>query len=362
MEVEFLSNMRYELYVSESQWSDWKEKLGKFGAYYERALQLLQAEDLRSSMPVTPTYPSLSQKLPSPPFTNHNSSPLHTRHTSYPNPTPIQSAGPYLPRSPIRHYRNPVLEQLERKRSIDHSADLPPAKRMQHASQSMQFPSTIPTPTSSTLSSGSFPLLTPESSASGPFSMGDSQIGNHFVPRLPIPKIQTNMASTNQLAPISIPTTRAMSTVYASSATNTWPQPLTPISSVPPLSTGLYNNSIPSLDGSRADQSTYSSNHASPSYHVTTPSRQGLSPSYFLTHRSSPYRPVRAVNTLLIPPPSASMANAAREIPFEQIHYQPLSKGASDLRLGPLPYFHHDGMQQSNVSTPIALQQYAYRV
>lgn len=37
MEVEFLSNMRYNLFVSENAWDAWIAQLAKYYEYYERA-------------------------------------------------------------------------------------------------------------------------------------------------------------------------------------------------------------------------------------------------------------------------------------------------------------------------------------
>ena len=56
MEVEFLSNMRYGLYVGEPEWRHWHTKLGRFWAYWSRA----------STMPLAPS-PSLLLVRPSPP-------------------------------------------------------------------------------------------------------------------------------------------------------------------------------------------------------------------------------------------------------------------------------------------------------
>jgi len=196
------------------------------------------------------------------------------------------------------------------------------------------------------------------SSSSVPFS-DDGRHGSR-VPRLPIPKIQTTttgMLPSSHLAPISFPSSRAMSTVYPNTST-AWSQPVTPVSASLPMVPNLYQNPIPSLGDHSRDHSNYASAQASPSYGAATPTR--LSPSYFLTNRSSPYRPVRGVNTLLIPPPSASMQNVARNIPSEQMYYQPLSKAAAERRTGPVPYYQPEGWQQSNTSTPVPLQ-YGYR-
>jgi hypothetical protein len=55
-----------------------------------------------------------------------------------------------------------------------------------------------------------------------------------------------------------------------------------------------------------------------------------------LQQRSSPYRPVRPPNTLLYPPPSASMHNFTTNT--DQMHYQPLGK-RNDYRTGIVPEY-----------------------
>jgi hypothetical protein len=350
--------MRYDLYVSESEWAGWKVKLGKFGAFYEVASKFPSTGELKSSGPLTPVSQTFPHKLPSPPSAHHMA-PLYPTNSYASLPNPIATA-PHLPRSPSRHYRNPVLEQLERKRSMDFTTELPPAKRMYQAPSSISPDSTVHTPSTSVETPGSGSAYTPSSSASMTTFPEDGRTAGSRVPRLPIPRIQTTTASLNpHLAPISFPAPRAMSTVYPN-ASQTWSQPATPVSAVPPMPTNLYQNPIPNLGDNSRDHSNYASAQASPSYGAVTPTRSGLSPSYFLTHRSSPYRPVRGVNTLLIPPPSASMQNATRNIPFDQMHYQPLSKTVTERRIGPVPYYQPDGWQ-SNASTQLPVQPYGYR-
>jgi len=220
--------------------------------------------------------------------------------------------------------------------------------------------STLYTQTNPAQITGTGSAYPPAPSSSMTTFPDSGQMGSR-VPRLPVPKIQTTTSqSITQLAPISFPASRAMSTVYPNTST-AWSQPVTPVSAVPTQLTNLYQNPIPNLADSSRDHSNYASAQASPSYGTITPTRSGLSPSYFLTHRASPYRPVRGVNTLLIPPPSASMQNAARNLPFDQMHYQPLSKATTERRTGPVPYYQSDPWQQSNASTPLPPQQYAYR-
>jgi len=179
-------------------------------------------------------------------------------------------------------------------------------------------------------------------------------------PRLDIPRLPTSIPPPPiaHPTPLSAQSNRSMSAVYPT-ATTSYSHPVTPISSVPQ---NLFQNSIPSLGDGHRSISNYPSAHTSPSngYHTTTPTLPGLSPSYFLTHRTSPYRPVRHVNTLLIPPPPAALQMPVRNISAEQIHYQPLSKSTTERRTGLLPFFQPEGWQQSNVSTPVAQQYHQF--
>lgn len=357
MEVEFLSNMRYDLYVSKEEWKSWNTLLGKFGQFYERASRPSQT-DSRSSAPVTPITQTFSNKLPSPPATYHGQ-PTYSSQSHAPTlPNPLAIV-PHLQRSPVRQQRNPVLEQLERKRSMDFATDLPPAKRFHPApnSASNQIPPTL-TPTGSSYTPNTLPALTPES-----FRMGPNQFGNQLsscmqLPRLPMPRIEsTRNLSSAHLAPLSLPASRAMSTVYPQGPMAS-AQPITPVSAGPPNGLNQYHTSNPSLADGTRQHSNYPSSNASPATLAYNAVRPGLSPSYFLTNRSSPYRPVRGVNTLLIPPPSASMQYPARNMAHDQIHYQPLSKAGAERRSGPLPYMASNAWYHSNQTTPQMPQAY----
>ena len=348
--------MRYNMFVSGEEWTEWKEKLGRFGTYYERAAQLLQAELSRPTLPVTPTYPEFPQKLHSPPSANLTASP-HRHYSPHPNfPGPV----PHYTGSPAKHYRNPLLEQIERKRSIDYSNDLPPVKRTHYNSNNVSPTNELSTMAPTNLYPNNFNAQIPGSFAQNSNSFSAPPVDNSNFARLPIPRIHTNVMPPHPLAPLSIPTSRAMSTVYHPTSATSWSQPATPNNLVP-LNTNPYNYSGLSVDGTK-DLTPFSSTYASPSYQIPTPSRPGLSPSYFLTHRSSPYRPVRAVNTLLNYPPSASLANPAGDVRMEQIHYQPLSKAASDIRYGPLPYHYPEGIHPSNASTPMSYSLASYQL
>ncbi|OAL32428.1 hypothetical protein AYO22_00450 [Fonsecaea multimorphosa] len=359
MEVEFLSNMRYALYASAAEWSEWKSKLGRFGAFYEKASKLPLVDESRANgtTPVTPTAQSFPQKLPSPPSTHHSVSPygvspsLNTHYPVLPHPS---SAATQLPSSPLRQQVGLRGYHQERKRSADYSTELPPAKRQQFTGQLSEHignrANSLP------YTAGSLRV-----SPTRPTGLADLGVPATLpdIPRLDIPRVPPSLPLSNaQNTLLPGQPNRPLSIVYPA-ASGTYSHPVTPISAVPQ---SLFQNPVPSLgDGSRS-VTTLPSAHTSPSngYNTATPTLPGLSPSYFLTHRTSPYRPVRHVNTLLIPPPSAALQMPVRNVTSDQIHYHPLSKVMTERRSGPLPNFHPDGWQHSNVSTPIAQHQYPF--
>lgn len=351
MEVEFLSNMRYDLYVSAEEWKDWKAKLGRLGSFYEKASRF----DSRSTpAPVTPTVPTVPHKLPSPPSTHSASSIFTNGNGSYMGlPNPMLNA-PQLRGSPSRSQRYGSADIIDqRKRSLDMGSDLPPAKRMHYSSPQYQNVDRHRTPST-------YPpvIMTGSMSVPPALDAGSMASSNGDVPRLPMPRLPVSTAAMNngQLAPLNLPVSRAMAQVYPPTSTAAWSNPLTPGSQQ-----GLYQQPIPSLGDHSRSQSAVNSNRTSPNGYTTiTPILPGLSPSYFLTNRQSPYRPVRHVNTLLIPPPSAALQNQARTVSHEQMHYQPLSKVNFERRSGPVPYHQPEGWQQSNANTPLT-QQYPYR-
>jgi hypothetical protein len=357
MEVEFLSNMRYDLYASAAEWSEWKAKLGRFGAFYNKASKVPLTEENQGSLaPVTPTSQSFSHKLPSPPSTHHSTNTfassgfVNSPYPTLPHPSPSTIQ---LPNSPLRAPYGAHAQYEDRKRSLDLSAELPPAKRR---------PQTVQLPGLTNANVPQFPYApssargSPTHTSTAGSEMPSMSLG---VSRMDLSRVPTPATHfPGQLAPLSVPVNRAMSSVYPNTTVG-YSQPVTPISAIP---LNLFQNPIPNLGDPSRSISNYPSAHTSPSagYHTNTATLPGLSPSYFLTNRTSPYRPVRHVNTLLIPPPSAALQMPTRNVPADQIHYQPLSKVASQRLPGPLPFMQNDGWQQSNVSTPTFHQQYPF--
>ncbi|KAJ6013651.1 hypothetical protein N7540_008242 [Penicillium herquei] len=343
MEVEFLSNIRYDLFASEAEWDRWHTKLGLFADYFNTA-SMLPIESETPSLRISPPRlqpQSPSSKLPSPPSDKF-------RPQSQPNW--------YMP-VPGLAYPTPQLGDVagaSRKRTRDDENELQPMKRIARPNSNLglaparlTIPSnglnTIPIPTLP-------PVLTP---TAAPVAQGPA---NGNITRLPPPNL--NPPPTSNSMPHSIPSTAVsqlpipslMGPAYNRSSHWMQPQQM-PSAAVPPVA---YNvPSISELARHHPTQFSVSSSTVSPAvsaYSVHTPQTH-LSPSFFLANRNSPYRPVRSVHTLLIPPPSTSMQQQ-RSVPFDHMHYQPLSKGSVDRKTGLLPYIPAEPWFQSQVNQP----------
>ena len=307
--------MRYTLFSSEEEWKEWHLKLGKFSDYYDKASRT-QAGPRNLALPV-PHF-NIPRDLPSPPAST-NTSPSFLNHRS-PNaaalPHPL-SIPPYLPA------RNPSPENdprlWPRKRSLEDNTLEPPSKR----------------PNSLSASAASSSTLTPSTLNNTP-----------PVPRLPMPNLSISngpsqhgySSSSGQLP---IPSGRAMSTVFPP---NLRPQKAMQLPSLPPPNHPTHPSSTKPATSAdfHSGQIPYTSATSTPSptsYHFPQHTPNGLSPSGWPAPRNSPYKPVRGVNTLLVPPPSASIQNHPQNVSYGQMHYQPLGKPISERRTGVLPYF-----------------------
>ncbi|KAI5241927.1 hypothetical protein E4T42_07844 [Aureobasidium subglaciale] len=286
MEVEFLSNMKYALFTSAEEWGLWQSRLGRFASFFDRA-----------SRPM----PQLPHTLPSPPTSNHTSPPYYSASNN-----PLTQSFPQY-QSPLAQLPD-LASQLSRKRSLDAYTE-PPAKRMTPA---------YPPP---------------------------AQIHSQYAPRvtlpslaLPQPQSQHSQHLHPQLPPIN----------YSHLPMNQVTQPpisWTPATSIPaPIShatTPIGMTSMPQSVVQSRHQSPFPTSAAgSPTDGHYQPAGQAhlsqLSPSYFLAQRNSPYRPVRGVSTLLVPPPSRAMQQP-QNVQREQMHYQPLGR-PQERQQGRLPY------------------------
>jgi hypothetical protein len=370
MEVEFLSNVRYNLFVSKEEWTHWHSKLGCFANFFDKASRMPFETDLPPTTPVFQISPTLqplssgwkslpaspSSKLPSPPASNHLQPPQMWG-------APSNGVSSYRAHTPPRHLPNIEFPPYPRKRSWEAEMDDHPSKRMAipNSYSSMSgVTSTMPVLPPVATSSGNMPYvptlgvpvprLPPHSSISGSMS-------NNVIPPTTMPT-----AASQQLP---LPNVRAMSTVFNPATTWSQPMPAATTAVTPQVMNpmALYNQTVSLPDPNRR-QSPYPTGTpvatASPStaYPIHTPQTH-LSPSIFLFNRNSPYRPVRAVNTLLIPPPSASL-HQPRNLSMDQMHYQPLGKTATDRRTGVLPYLHHEAWPQGPIAQPNFLPSQTY--
>ena len=332
MEVEFLSNMRYTLYASERKWNEWHVKLGKFSDYYDKASRTRLETTPRSLALPTPLF-NMPPNLPSPPVSQHTSPPFLTNpspnNPSLPHPLSMPPyLAPTIP-SPVMPKPEADLKPWSRKRSLDDHSSEQPSKRLSSLGPSEASSTTL---TPSTVRDNSSPM-----------------------PRLSMPNL--SISTGNQYsghgpssAQLPMPSGRAMSTVFP--GPNRWPQNGMLPSLQPPsyFSHPGSTKSCSPMTEQPNRQSPYDSATPSPtSFHFPqhqTPN--GLSPSGFPAPRNSPYKPIRSVNTLLVPPPSASMHNHSQNISFDQMHYQPLGKPVSERRTGVLPYLPFDTWSQSH--------------
>jgi hypothetical protein len=154
---------------------------------------------------------------------------------------------------------------------------------------------------------------------------------------------------------------RAMATVYQPTAPNSMvPQPVAapvPTSTAPPAMGGgpfagqtlttHQQFGTPTKRHSPGSLGAFTSSPMAepfgPASAVHTPLAHtplANSPSIYLQHRNSPYKPIRHVNTLLYPPPSASLEQYHLPVPLQpaQMHYQPLGR-RNDLRTGVVPEY-----------------------
>lgn len=322
MEVEFLSNMRYTLYASEAEWKAWHLKLGKFWNYFDMASKNPPEEATKIVNLPAPIF-NHRPDLPSPPASTQTSPPFANHIGNQPYTHPL-----YFPTalSPSTHLPEVDFKIFGRKRSHDDPSQEQPSKRV-----------------SLSQSAGSTCTLTPST----------IQGITPTMPRLPMPNVSIPANNSygayqgSSPAQLSIPS-RSMSTAFP--GPSRWPQN----GMLPSLQPSSYFSgaSISPMNEWPSRRSPYPPGSATPSptsnvfpQSYQTPNQP--SPSGYPTSRSSPYKPVRSVNTLLVPPPSASMHDPPQHLGFDQMHYQPLGKPMSERRAGVLPYMHHDNRSQS---------------
>ncbi|KAK4539495.1 hypothetical protein LTR36_010893 [Oleoguttula mirabilis] len=342
MEVEFLSNMKYCLFTSAEDWAKWQSLLGKFAAFVERASKP------QPPAPILPPASSLylPMALPSPPASNQASPPYasdlvhngfaYATNTQH-GPTPVPSPLAVLPLANAG-------QQNALKRSRDDYSTEPPPKRLASGYQSYNSPSPY------------------AAGATAPSQ--DQQVSRLTLPSLDIPSNSVPFShypqlpsQGQQLPPINVPA-RAMAMVYPNASTQAPASRLATSSGPCPVPQSQMHSQHQSRQHSPYPGSAVASPTASvpPSATSLHPPVQ-VSPTYFLQQRSSPYRPVHNVSTLLYPPPSGALLPRSQNVEHSQMHYQPLSKPSQQQQTGRLPYIAQnvwiDGNNHQQPMTPV---------
>ncbi|KAL2259959.1 hypothetical protein VTK26DRAFT_6184 [Humicola hyalothermophila] len=384
MEVEFLSNLRYSLLVSADEWERWLDTLAGFWSY----LELAQRPPPSSLSPLhipSPGNRSFASPLPSPtgppPPTPSFSSAGHLVNPESPAEIPFRAhaqgfPAPYVANNAASPLALKPQPQPYLKRSLpEEDATEPPAKRMsrvpvvgsgqplaqQVPSQGQlgpQNPRNVPVlrsrPTPGVaieqgrLAVPSLTLNTTQvSTAPTPAAQPQPYAGATYAPSQP---------SSLSLPPL-VPGIRAMSTVYPPTTIPSLQSTPTACSAVTPttsynssMSYGTPSKRLSPRNALAANTTPYAGSSPlidPPSQHMGNGgSASGLhtpishSPSVYLQHRNSPYKPVRHVNTLLYPPPSAFLQQYHLPNPVlpNQMHYRPVGKRA-EYRTGIVPEF-----------------------
>ncbi|XP_044718907.1 cyclin domain-containing protein [Hirsutella rhossiliensis] len=341
MEVEFLSNMRYNLLASKEEWEGWLVKLSCFYEYYERARHL-PASPIRNPSPTNnvfsspipsptatalPGFPDMSPYTPSALSTYSPSSctskTLSAYHT---NPTSPLSAKPSMNLA------------VTRKRSPDQDLADHPAKRQILSRAGHGAPNLVMNArTNCPVDAARLPV--PQLSIvtnQGRNLAGAYTAVNGYPPQMP--GTSQHIVS---LPPLQ-PGIRAISTVYQSNPVTTMaqqsampasagtPMPTTPFQIAPLAGHATMNYGTPTKHHSPGNLAPFGS----------SPLVEHLGPGVYLQQRASPYKPIRHVNTLLYPPPSASLDQYHLSVPVQpnQMHYQPLGR-RHDVRTGVVPEF-----------------------
>jgi hypothetical protein len=381
MEVEFLSNMRYSLLVSAEEWEQWLDKLTKFWSYLELAQQTRSPTPSPLLVP-SPTHRSYVSPLHSPtvPLTPGGPSAAHS--LALQSPSLANNSQNWQASYGSNNAASPAVPkpepQLYRKRSfpLDDLVE-PPAKRVSRipAGQGMvpsqapvEYPSAAPAPQAQPQ-----PQPQPQPGLALPAAVAPAQPRpapgpDHARSQVPsltlntaqaasIPVTQTQPYAPAAYAPpqpsLSLPPlasgVRAMAMVYPtttyapSQAVPATCGAVTPTASFPPMSYGTPTKRLSPQNALSAFPGSSPLVMANP---MTNGSASGLhtpvshSPSIYLQQRNSPYKPVRHVNTLLYPPPSAFLQQYHLPNPVlpNQMHYQPLGK-RNEYRTGIVPEF-----------------------
>ncbi|PTB81889.1 hypothetical protein M440DRAFT_1435559 [Trichoderma longibrachiatum ATCC 18648] len=337
MEVEFLSNMRYNLLASKEEWEDWLTKLACFHEYYTQASRA-------PASPLAATSPS-SRGFHSP-----NVSPttmLPTGDAAF-SPATAPTYSPPLSKHAqdwVTYHANPVSPLAVKpstalRNSRKRSPDGEPMEGVNNPSKRVM-------------------RLHPAQVHENPWSNSCASAPRYGVPHLSIVTSQ----------PAGFPTATAsrapspLTAEYAPPVQDEYYAPAATVQQrpVPAVANGFARAPAPQGPPPMAYTTPSKRQHglaglasgytSSPMAETPFGAASGMhtpmaltpisnSPSVYLQQRASPYKPVRHVNRLLYPPPSASLDqyHLAVPVPPTHMHYQPLGR-RNDLRTGVVPEF-----------------------
>lgn len=353
MEVEFLSHMKYNLYTTKEEWEQWHKQLSSLWRFFNTRI-----DNVSPSRPTVmrPTL-QIPRGLPSPPGSTLASSPYaQTNSPALPLGvnTPQSLPQVTLPQH-LTAFQPPALDASSsmppRKRSWDESAVMsavePPYKRVFNTDSYASSRTLTPTYT--------FPPQLPghKDSYASSRTMTPTHAFPPQLPSLPVPhsSLAQSMpqAYSSPLAPVS----------SARSATNTlpgfnWPPQgsvLTPRTQQSGLQTSPNAlaergpHSTMQYDSLSSRPSPTAANFSSAAAHTSIQHQQ--SPSYFLHQRSSPYKPVRDIRTLLGPASSGHLQSRPQQVPQDHMYWQPLGRH-NERQTGRVPYLHREAWPESN--------------
>lgn len=337
MEVEFLSNMRYTLYASKTEWNAWHEKLGKFYNYFNAASKS-PPERASNLLSLPAPGPSDRPDLPSPPASLQRTPPVNMTNLTFNTQTnPSQLSLPEAVLTP-----NTLLPDVNprfygRKRSLEDPVIENPLKRV---------------------------FLTPSECSSSILTPSTPYSTKSTMPRLPMPNltISTNnqFGAYHSSSPAHLPLpARSMSTVFP--GPSKWPQTGTLPSMQHSVQAPVQHSAQSSVYASGSEWT--GSAVDSPSSANFAQSQQAPAPhsltSGYPVYRSSPYKPIRGVNTLLVPPSSASI-DLPQQLGYDQMQYQPLGKPLSERRVGVLPYTYGGHIPQPQMPPFLPQRDFSY--
>ncbi|KAL1296575.1 hypothetical protein AAFC00_000073 [Neodothiora populina] len=341
MEVEFLSNMKYALFTSAEEWDQWQTKLGMFASFFDQASHVPAMQSSTGALGIT---------LPSPPISNHASPPYSGSHT---HPQYAKSVTPSIASTPNPSPLGPIPKlhsQSTRKRSLDDASVSQPAKR--HATTNSNYGQTFPSGSNAlTYNQSAFLPRVPLPSLGIPLSQSNavtpqSGTAEHQQQMLPqLPPLNYNQRSYGSTP---VPTTSWTSTPSMTASVNHYQPPV----QLTPVSQGLTQ---PRHQSPYPGSAGVSPTHGGLSATGQTLSSQ-LSPSYYLEQRNSPYRPIRSVSTLLVPPPQRTR-DQPQHVCRDQMHYQPLGR-PQELQTGQLPYIAQNQWIDGNHQTSATAYQW----